>query len=144
MSHTLRFFFKFVSWVYCSKIHWPNQSPRKQKMLSWKSFWNKTTLKPRYFWAGGAPRCLDVRLSQHYISPKMICCNFSNFCRKKFPGLTKEISCNYWMYLEVIPHDFCKLQPPKLYKNVRNFFVKPGNFFLQKFEKLQNVIFELI
>ena len=26
---------------------------------------------------------------------KMICCNFSNFCRKKFPGLTKEIFCTY-------------------------------------------------
>ena len=22
--------------------------------------------------------------------PKMTCCNFSNFCRKKFPGLTKK------------------------------------------------------
>ena len=36
------------------------------------------------------PRGLDARLSQHYISPKMTCCNFSNFCRKKFPGLTKK------------------------------------------------------
>jgi hypothetical protein len=36
-----------------------------------------------------SPRCLDARLSQHYISPKMICCNFSNFCRKKFPRLKK-------------------------------------------------------
>ena len=56
---TLHFFFKFVSWEYCSKIHRPNESPRKQKMLPWKSFWNKTTLKPRYFWAGGA---LDARM----------------------------------------------------------------------------------
>ena len=29
---TLRFFFKFVSRAYSSKIHWPNESPRKQKM----------------------------------------------------------------------------------------------------------------
>ena len=27
-------------------------------------------------------------------------CHFSNFCRKKFPGLVKEISCTYWMNLE--------------------------------------------
>ena len=61
-----------------------------------------------------------------------------------FPDLKKEISCTYWMNLEDLPHDFCKLQPPKLYKNVKNFFVKPGNFFLQKFEKLQDVIFGLM
>ena len=41
------------------------------------------------------------------------------------------------MNLEVFPHDFCKLQPPKLYKNVRNFF-------MQKVEKLQRVIFGLM
>ena len=29
---TLRFFLKFVSRAYCSKIHQPNESPRKQKM----------------------------------------------------------------------------------------------------------------
>ena len=31
-SSTLRFFFKFVSQVYCSKRHRPNEFPRKQKM----------------------------------------------------------------------------------------------------------------
>jgi len=29
----------------------------------------------------------DARLSKHYISPKMMCCNFSNFCRKKVSRL---------------------------------------------------------
>ena len=48
--------------------------------------------------------------------------HFPNFCRKKFPGLTKEIFCTYWMNVEFLPHDFCKLQPPKLYKNAQEPF----------------------
>ena len=36
------------------------------------------------------PRCPDVRLSQHYISPKMTFSNFSNFYRKNFPDLKKK------------------------------------------------------
>ena len=47
-----------------------------------KVFGIKPPFKPLDF------RGLDTRLCQHYISPKMICCNFSNFCRKKIPGLT--------------------------------------------------------
>ena len=43
------------------------------------------------------------------------------------------------MNVEVLP--FSKLQPPKLYKNVQEPFVKQGNFFLQKFEKWQDFIF---
>ena len=31
-----------------------------------------------------------MRLSQHYIGPKMKFCHILNICRKKFPGLTKE------------------------------------------------------
>ena len=70
-GHTLRFFFKFVSRVYCSKIHPPNESPRKQKMLPWKSFWNKTTLKPLDFWAGEALEawmrgCLNITSAQKW------------------------------------------------------------------------------
>ena len=66
---TLRFFFKFVSQAYCSKIHRPNESPRKQKMLPWKSFWNKITLKPLDFWAGEALEawmqgCLNITSAQ--------------------------------------------------------------------------------
>jgi hypothetical protein len=94
-SHTLRFFFKFVSLAYCSKTHRPNESPRKQKMLPWKSFWNKNHPQTSLLLSRRGPRCPDARLSQYYISPKMICCNFSNFRRKKFPGFTKEISCTY-------------------------------------------------
>ena len=118
--------------------------PQKTKNVALEKFLEWNHPQTSLLLSRRGPRCPDARLSQHYISPKMICCNFSNFCRKKFPGLTKEISCTYWMNLEVLPHDFCKLQPPKLYQNFRNFFVKPGNFFLQKFEKLQHVIFGLM
>ena len=45
--------------------------------------------------------------------------HFSNFCRKKFPGLIQEVSCTYWMNVEVLPHDFCNYNPKNLYKNVQ-------------------------
>ena len=66
--------------------------------------------------------------------------HFSNFCRKRFPGLIKEISCTYWMNVEVLPHNFCKSQPPKLYKNVQELYCQAGKLFLQKFKKWQNVM----
>ena len=71
---------------------------------------------------GPRSRSPDARLSQHYIGPKMTFQHFSNFCRKKFPGLKKEISCTYWMSVEVLSHDFCKLQHPKLYRNVQELY----------------------
>ena len=40
------------------------------------------------------PRSPDMRLSQHYIGPKLTFCHFLNFCRKKFLGLTKS-SCTF-------------------------------------------------
>ena len=46
------------------------------------------------------PRSPDMRLSQHYIGPKMTFCHFSTFCRKKFPGLSKN--CTYLYNLVVI------------------------------------------
>ena len=55
----------------------------------------QTTLKRCDFWAGEALEartwdCLNITLAQ-----KMTFCHFSNFCRKKFSGLTKEILCTY-------------------------------------------------
>ena len=46
------------------------------------------------------------------------------------------------MNVEVLPHDICKLQPPKLYENVQELYFQAGKlFFLQKAKKWQNVIF---
>ena len=51
------------------------------------------------------------------------------------PGLIKEISCTYWM-VEVLPHDFCKLQPSKLYKNVQEPFCQARNLFSAEIGKM--------
>jgi hypothetical protein len=45
------------------------------------------------------------------------------------------------MNLEVLPHEFCKLQPSKLYKKVQELFCQAEKLFLQEFEKCKNVIF---
>ena len=66
--------------------------------------------------------------------------SFFKFLQKKVSRLDKE-NFLHLLNLDVFPHAFCKLQPPKLYKMCRSFIVKPENFFLQKFKKWQNVIF---
>ena len=63
--------------------------------------------------------------------------HFSNFCRKKFPGLIKGISCTYWINVEVLPHNFCKLQPLKLYKIVQEPFCQAWKLFFCR--NLKNV-----
>ena len=42
------------------------------------------------------------------------------------------------MNVEVLSHDFWKLQPQKLHKNVQGPFCQAGNFFL-KFEKMASL-----
>ena len=59
----------------------------------------------------------------------MTFCHFSNFCKNKFPGLTKEIFCTYWMNLDVLPHDISKLQPPNLSKNFQEYFWQARKLF---------------
>ena len=46
---------------------------------------------------------------------------------KKFPGLTKEISCTYWMNVEVLHIIFANYNPQKCIKMCRSFFVEPEN-----------------
>ena len=107
---TLRFFFKFFSRAYCSKIHRPNESTKK-KNVDLEKFLNKTTLKPLDFWAGEARMrgCLNITSAQ-----KWHAVIFQISAEKKFPGLKKEISCTYWMNLEVLPHDFLQITTPKV------------------------------
>ena len=115
------------------------RGPEGIKCSPWKVF--GITFKPSHFWAGEAldartRGCLNITLSQ-----KMTKWNFSNFCRKTFRGLTKS-SCtflyNFWS---------CNFQKSYgktciLIQWVQKIsFVKPGNFFLQKFEKFHYVIF---
>ena len=46
------------------------------------------------------------------------------------------------MNVEVLLHDFYKLQPPKLDKNVQESFWQAGKLFSAEIEKWKNVIFE--
>ena len=129
-------FHGYLAQIYIDQL----SDPENKKCSPWKIFGKNHPQTPRLLSRRG-PRSPEARLSQHYIGPKMTFQHFSNFCKKKFLGLIKGISCTYGMNLEVLPHDFCKLQPLKLKKLCRSLFVKPGNFFLQKFEKCWNVIF---
>ena len=115
--------------------------PENKKCSHWKFFGTNHPQNLRFLSRRG-PRSLDMRLSQHYIGPKMTFWHFPNFCRKKFPGLKKEIFCTYWMNVEVLPHDFCKLQPPKLDRNVQESFWQAGKLFSAEIWKMLNVILE--
>ena len=65
-------------------------SPPENKNVALEKFLELNHPQTSLLLSRRGPRCPDAKLSQHYISPKMTCCNFSNFCRKKFPGLTKK------------------------------------------------------
>ena len=102
--------------------------PENKKCSPWKVFGtNHPQIWPLLTRRG--PRSPDMRLSQHYIGPKMTSWHFSNFCRKKFFGIRKQSFCTYWINLEVLLHDFFKLQPPKLYKTAGAFFSSRETFF---------------
>ena len=92
---TLRFFVKFVSQANCSKSYPPTKRPRKQKNVALEKFLENNHPQTLRLFSRRGPRSPDARLSQHYSDPKMTFQHFSNFYRKKFPGLTKEISCTY-------------------------------------------------
>ena len=67
--------------------------------------------------------------------------HFSNIGRKKFPGLIQGVSCTYWMNLEVLPHDFWKLQPSKLFKNVQEPFCQVWKLFSAEIWKMSECHF---
>ena len=114
--------------------------PENKKCSPWKIFGTNHPQTLQLLSRRG-PRSPEARLSQHYIGPKMTFWHFSNFCRKKFPGLIKGISCTYWMKVEVLPHDFCKLQPPKLYKNVQEPFCQAWKLFSAEIWKMSECYF---
>ena len=109
--------------------------PENKKCSPWKFFGTNHPQTLQLLSRRG-PRSPEARLSQHYIGPKMTFWHFSNFCRKKFPGLIKGISCPYWMNVEVLPHDFCKLQPLKLYKIVQEPFCQAWKLFSAEIWKM--------
>ena len=60
---TLHFFFKFVSWAYCSKIHWPNESPRKQKCSLVKRGYIPKTFPALHFFVFWGTHLVNVFLN---------------------------------------------------------------------------------
>ena len=64
--------------------------PENKKCSHWKFFGTNHPQNLRFLSRRG-PRSLDMGLSQHYIGSKMTFCHFSNFCRKKFPSLSKRL-----------------------------------------------------
>ena len=111
-----------------------------KKISPWKDFGINHPQTLRLLSRRG-PRSPSTRLSQHCIGPKMTFGHFSNFSRKKFPGLTKEISCTSWMNVGSCHMIFANYNPQSCIKMCRSLFVKPENFFLQIFEECQIVIF---
>ena len=67
--------------------------PENKKCSPWKVF-GKNHPQILLLLSRRGPRSPEARLSQHYIGPKMTFQHFSNFCRKKFPGLTKRLLYN--------------------------------------------------
>ena len=64
--------------------------PENKKCSHWNFFGTNHPQNLRFLSRRG-PRSLDMGLSQHYIGSKMTFCHFSNFCRKKFPSLSKRL-----------------------------------------------------
>ena len=138
------FFFQNLSVTYHNSrlIFYGVILSRAQKYSPWKVFWINYPQTP-WLLSRRGHRCPEARLSQHYMDPKMTLCHFSNFCKNKFPGLTTELSCTYWMNLFwCFAKWFLKIATPKVIQKCAGVFLSSREtFFLQKFDKCQNVIF---
>ena len=62
-----------------------------KKCNPWKVFGLKHPQTLQLLLSRRGPRSPNMRLSQHYIGAKITFQHFSNFCRKKFPGLKKKL-----------------------------------------------------
>jgi hypothetical protein len=80
------FFHRQIAQIYIDHL----SGPINKKCSPWRFF---VTNHPQ-IWpllTRRCPRSPDMRLSKHYIGTKMTCWHFSNFCIKKFLGLTKKL-----------------------------------------------------
>ena len=75
--------------------------PENKKVSPWKVF-GTNHHKTLQLLSRRGPKSQKVRLYQYYIGPKMTFRHFSNFCRKRFPGLKKEISCTYGLNVQFL------------------------------------------
>ena len=90
----------------------------------------RTTLKLIDFWAGEA---LEARPG-----PKWRSETFQIYADKIFQAWKKS---SYWMKVEVLPQDFCKLQPSKLFKNVQEPFCQVWKLFSAEIWKMSECHF---
>ena len=109
---------------------------QKTKNVALEKLLEQTSLKPCNFWAGEALEArrresLNITSTRKWHSDI-----FQISAEKNFPDLIKEISCTYWMNVEVLPHDFCKLQPLKLYKIVQEPFCQARKLFSAEIWKM--------
>ena len=75
--------------------------PENKKCSHWNFFGTNHPQNLRFLSRRG-PRSLDMRLSQHYIGPKMTFRHFSNFCRKKVSRLDKKAPAQFYTILGVV------------------------------------------
>ena len=120
------FFFKFISWRIAQIAIHQLSDPGNTKCCPWKVFETNhpQTLQLLSRIGPGRP---EARLSQHHIGPKMKFRHFSNFCRKKFPGLIKRVPAIIewtWRSCHTI---FTNYNPKNFIKMCRSLFVKPEN-----------------
>ena len=101
---------------------------QKTKNVAIEIFLEQTTLKTCGFWAGEALEAwtwdyLNITLAQKWHSDIFQISAEKSFqaWQKKFPALI--------MNVEVFPHDFCKLQTSKLYKNVQELYCQARKLF---------------
>ena len=115
-------------------------SPQNKKCGPWKIFGIKPPSNPATLWAGEALNaqiqgCLNITLAQKWYFVIFQISAEKSFLawQKKFPALIEWIQ----RFCHMI---FTNYNPQSCIKMCRSLLVKPGNFFLQKFEKCQNVI----
>ena len=88
MHNFITFSSNLFHWQITQRAMHQLSDPENKKRSPWKVFGINHPQTLRLLSRIG-PRNLDMRLSQHYIGPKMTFRHFPNFCGKKFPGFTK-------------------------------------------------------
>ena len=110
--------------------------PENKKCSHWNFFGTNHPQNLRFLSRRG-PRSLDMGLSQHYIGSKMTFCHFSNFCRKRFPSLSKRllhISIQLWGLYFVKNH---VVRPLHSFNKYRKFlFSSLETFFCRNLENV--------
>ena len=96
--------------------------PENKKCSPWKVFGIKHPQILQLLSRRG-PRSPEARLSQHYMGPKMTFRHFSNFCRKKFLGLTKKAPVHFYTIFGVVIFKNHMARPLHSFNKCRKFIL---------------------